>query len=128
MARMNFDAMFVNKPEDIVVELFGKEYVVPGDPDIIKALKAERLLKQVYDKYGEDFGDKVEPEELVDLYKETAKLYFGEEAVEEWYAHEEFSDTMLFTIMTWVIGEIRKNQEKLAEPPGKKSTKPKKKQ
>ena len=44
---MNFDAMFTNKPEDIVVELFGKEYVVPGDPDIIKALKAERLLKQV---------------------------------------------------------------------------------
>src|SRR5690606_16498873 len=104
-------------------ELFGKEYVVPGDPDIIKALKAERLLKQVYDKYGEDFGDKVEPEELVDLYKEAAKLYFGEEAVKEWYAHEEFNDTMLFTIMTWVIGEIRKNQEKLAEPPGKKSTK-----
>ena len=128
MARMNFDAMFVNKPEDIVVELFGKEYVVPGDPDIIKALKAERLLKQVFDKYGEDFANEVEPEELVGLYKETAKLYFGEEAVKEWYTHEEFNDTMLFTIMTGVIGEIRKNQEKQAGIPEKKSTKPKKKQ
>ena len=128
MARMNFDAMFASKPEDIVVELFGREYVVPGDPDIIRALKAERLLKQVHDKYGDDFANEVDPEELVDLYKETAKLYFGEEAVEEWYSHEEFNDTMLFMVMTWVIGEIRKNQEKLAGLPGKKSTKPKKKQ